>query len=164
MAIYRIKQFYWSITAKIGAEDEKYIKAHLNEQEIALFNRLQIYEKKHSIKVASDIERLYEGEDNNKKMLIKAALIHDIGKIEKKLNLVDKSILVVMNKVTHGNMKKYMNLKKIDVYYNHADIGYNMLKKFGYDERLLYLIKNHHNDNIIGDKELDMLKKCDNMN
>jgi hypothetical protein len=39
-----------------------------------------------------------------------------------------------------------------------------MLKKFGYDERLLYLIKNHHNDNIIGDKELDMLKKCDNMN
>lgn len=164
MALYRIKQFYWSITAKIDVEEKKYIKAHLNEREIALFNELQIYEKMHSIKVAKDIERLYNGDDDNKKMLIKAALLHDIGKIEKRLNIIDKSILVVMNKVTKGSMRKYMSLKKIDVYYNHADFGYSILKKFGYDERLLYLIKNHHNDNIIGDKELDMLKMCDNMN
>lgn len=164
MTLYRVKQFYWSITSRVSAKDEEFIKEYLNAQEICLFQKLPDYEKMHAIKVAKDVEKLYNGEEERKVILMKAALLHDIGKISHRLSPVNKSVIVILDSISSGRIKKYDNIKKINVYYNHADIGYSMLKKFGYEERFLYLIKNHHNDNIIGDKELDILKKCDSRN
>jgi putative nucleotidyltransferase with HDIG domain len=164
MTLYRVKQFYWSITSRVSAKDEEFIKEYLNAQEICLFQKLPDYEKMHAIKVAKDVEKLYNGEEERKVILMKAALLHDIGKASHRLTPVNKSVIVILDSISSGRIKKYDNIKKINVYYNHADIGYNMLKKFGYEERFLYLIKNHHNDNIIGDKELDILKKCDSRN
>ena len=48
------------------------------------------------------------------------ALLHDVGKGEFGLNLVEKSVLVLLNNLTKGKIKKYDNIKQIDIYYNHA--------------------------------------------
>jgi len=56
------------------------------------------------------------------------------------------------------------NIKKIDVYYNHANMGYEILKQFKYSENFLYLIKNHHSKDKYGSKELAILKKYDEEN
>lgn len=164
MTLYRVKQFYWSITCKVNTEDENFIKNYMNEQEMFLFEKLPDYEKIHALKVAKDIKKTYSGNEENKYMLIKAALLHDIGKISYRLNPIYKSLMVIFDSISRGSIKKYSNIKKINVYYNHADMGYSMLKEYGYKERFLYLIKNHHNNNIIGDKELDILKECDSRN
>lgn len=160
MTSYRIKQFYWGITAKISLEDKMFLKEHLNDSELKLFNRLPIYDQAHSIRTAKEVKRIYLESRMSNDILIKSALLHDIGKIENRLNLIDKSILVILDKLTKGRIKKFNNVKKIDVYYNHAEKGYSILKKYNYSDRFLYLIKNHHN-NIIRDKELEVLRKCD---
>lgn len=165
MALYRVKQFYWSVTSKIDEKDMQLIKCYLDPLELELFHKLATYEKKHCVNVARDV--LKENINNNKEnsKLVKVALLHDIGKIKKKLNPIQKSILVILDSISNGKIKKYKRIKNIDVYYNHANSGYNLLKKQKkYDERFLYLIKNHHNDNIIGDKELDIIKRCDSKN
>lgn len=164
MALYRVKQFYWAVTSKVSSEDEIFIKKYLSKVEFNLFQKLPYYEKAHAFKVAKDVSVECSEKEENKNMLIKAALLHDIGKISGTLTPIDKSFLVVMDKISNGGLKKFCNIKKIDIYYNHADIGYNLLKRYGYDERFLYLIKNHHNSNIIGDKELNILKMCDSRN
>lgn len=164
MSLYRVKQFYWSITSKVNIEDERLIDGYLNEQEKYLFQKLTEYEKIHAIKVAKDVEKLYNKDGENKGMLMKAALMHDIGKTVHRLTPISKSLMVILDSVSKGKIKKYHNIKQINVYYNHADIGYNILKKYGYEERFLYLIKNHHSDNIIGDEELNILKMCDSRN
>ena len=51
----------------------------------------------------------------------------------------------------------------VDSYYNHADMSYNMLKDHIKDNKLLFLIKNHHSK-IKGDIELDLLRYCDDKN
>ena len=61
-------------------------------------------------------------------------------------------------------LKHIRILKMLIYYYNHGDIGYNLLEKYGYDDRFLFLVKNHHNNNIIEDIELDILKECDDRN
>lgn len=164
MSLYRVKQFYWSITSKVSIQDEKFISNYLNEQEKYLFQKLTDYEKIHAIKVAKDIDKLYNKDGEHKDMLIKVGLMHDIGKISHRLNPINKSLMVILDGISKGKIKKYHNIKQIYVYYNHADIGYNILKQYGYKERFLYLIKNHHNDNIIGDEELNILKMCDSRN
>lgn len=161
MFLYRIKQFYWAVTSKINSEDITFINSYLDKNEKNIFNKLSSYEQKHSINVAKDVMQISKGNEN----LIKAALLHDIGKIYKRLNPIEKSLIVILNKISKGKLKKFSNFKKIDIYYNHAEKGYNLLKSYKkYDEKFLYLIKNHHNDKITGNKELDILKKCDSMN
>ncbi|WMJ80066.1 HDIG domain-containing protein [Clostridium sp. MB40-C1] len=164
MALYRIKQFYWGITSKIDLKDKRFLNQHLSEKELMLFNKLNKHEKKHCIKTAMDAEVVCLKNNVNNKILIKAALLHDIGKIDYNTNLIQKSFMVVLNKLFKDKMRKYEGYKVVDVFYNHPENGYKILKNYDYDERFLYLIKNHHNNDIIGDKELDILKQCDNKN
>ena len=164
MYLYRVKQFYWSITAHVNAKDIEYLRKYLNEEEINIFNKLAVLDQKHSINVAMDIENSCETKDINKNILIKAALLHDIGKSEYRSNVLNKTVMVLLDKITGSKIKKYKSIKMINIYYNHAEIGYNILKDQGYDEILLYLVKNHHNTEIKGNLYLDILKKSDSNN
>jgi putative nucleotidyltransferase with HDIG domain len=167
MIFYRIKQFYTYINAKITEEDKKYLNKNLNSVELELFKKLSKNEQKHCINVAYCIEKACREYDNhiNLQRLIKAALLHDIGKSCKRLNVFEKSIIVVLDNFTKGAIKRYENFPKIGVYYNHGEMGYEILKKYNcYEDKLLYLIRNHHNDSIKDDIELNILKKCDSNN
>lgn len=165
MSLYRIKQFYWSITSKIDSNDMKIIDEYLNKEEKTFFYKLSTYEQKHSVNVARDMIDVCKKNNIKENYLIKAALLHDIGKINKKINPIVKSILVVLDNISKGKIKKYDRIKVVDVYYNHGYKGYKLLKDTGnYDERFLYLIKNHHNHNIKGNEKLDLLKSCDSRN
>lgn len=157
----RIKQFIKCITAKINEDDLNFIEKYLNGDEKKIINRLAIYDMKHCINVARDIESNIKYEDIN---LIKCALLHDIGKVKKILNPIDKSIIVILNKLTKGNLKKYENInKKIYIFYNHGEEGYKILKDKGYDEKFLNVIRYHHDYSKTG-HWIEIIRKYDNKN
>ena len=156
MSLYRVKQFYWSMVSKLNDEDIDFIKLYLETYELQLFNQLPTYDQKHCINVARDVKSTCNQRKLQSKDLIKVALLHDIGKIYNSMNPIDKSIMVIMHNITNGRLKAYNKTKNVNIYYNHGDIGYNLLRKYGYDDRFLFLIKNHHNNNIIEDIELDI--------
>lgn len=164
MSFYRIKQFVWSLSSDINEEDKKYSENILNDDELNLFKRLTKSEQKHSINVSKDVEILCSQKGIASEILVKIALLHDIGKIQKPVNVINKSIIVILNSITKGKIKKFINIKDIDVYYNHGKMGVAILKSYGYNSRFLYLVENHHNENILGDNELDIIKVCDNKN
>ncbi|MDP4147304.1 MAG: HDIG domain-containing protein [Bacillota bacterium] len=164
MPINRVKQFYLGITSKLNSNDHQYLKIHLTDDEISIFNRLTTYEKKHSINVARDVEKVCASKGINNELLIKAALLHDIGKVYKPVGIINKSAMVVLDNISGGRLRRFSNIKSIDVYYNHGEKGYNLLKNHGYNDRLLYLIRNHHNNKIDNDIELNILRECDDNN
>ncbi|MHC1720100.1 MAG: HD domain-containing protein [Clostridiaceae bacterium] len=164
MCLYRVKQFLWSINAKIDGNDIEYVKKNLNGKEYDLFSRLSRQEQKHSIRVSRDVELECAKTEIMPKELIKVALLHDVGKVTRRLGSIDKAILVVSDRLSGGLIRKLENIPKINVYFNHGNIAYEVLKDFDLSERALYLIKNHHDRSIKGDPELDMLIKCDNRN
>lgn len=160
----RVKQFYDYLTASVDSDDRRYVDKYLNSGEKKLFNKLAVHEQKHSINVAKDIENMYDKSLVKSDDLIKVALLHDIGKVKIKMSIIDKSIIVILDKITRGKMKKFQNIKKIYGYYYHADDGAEILKELEESSRILYLIKNHHNKNIKDDLELNILKICDDRN
>lgn len=164
MSLYRVKQFYWSMVSKLNDEDIDFIKMYLETYELQLFNQLPTYDQKHCINVARDVKLTCNQRNLESKLLIKVALLHDIGKIYNSMSPIDKSIMVIMHNITNGKIKAYKKIKNVNIYYNHGDIGYNLLRKYGYDDRFLFLVKNHHNNNIVEDKELNLLKECDDRN
>lgn len=170
MSMYRVQQFLWSIFSVVNEDDLKFIDAYLDKELLELFKKLSVPEMKHSIRVARMVKSKYDDfvkengidvEECYRRKLITVALLHDIGKIHKKINVIDKSLLVILNKITNGRLRKFTNIKKIDIYYNHAEKGAEILKEYGFSEREVFLVRNHHNNDIMKDKELEILRDCD---
>ena len=95
----RVKQFYVNVTDKMTEKDYDYANEILNKKELELFMKLSKSEQKHSIRIAKDIEFIIDNNETddeeilkNRNLLMKSALLHDIGKITKRLNVIDKSI------------------------------------------------------------------------
>ncbi|WP_172556210.1 HD domain-containing protein [Clostridium putrefaciens] len=170
--IYRIKQFLWHIISPFKPIDYIFLRNYLDKEEMDLFCDLRSAEKQHCIRVAkASLQYINNGEFSeahsslDKTWFMKVCLLHDIGKRFGSLSIIDKSLLVIISKLFKNSMNKYMNINKVDVYYNHPLKGYECLKELNkYDERLLYIIKNHHNYKIKGDEMLDILIHFDNLN
>lgn len=160
--IYRIKQFYLSLTAKVSEYEKRFVGSYLNSDEEDLFFKLQTSEQKHSINVASDINNNLT--DQDKDYLIRLALLHDIGKTQVKINPFEKGIIVILDKLTRKKLKNSKRFKKVNAYYHHGETGKELLKELGnYEEDFLDRIKNHHTEKT-DDDLLAILQKWDGRN
>ena len=140
---------------------------YLDEFERNIFLKLKRNEQKHSVRVAKLVilisREKNEYNEVNIDRIIRAALLHDIGKSLKRINVIQKVFMVLVNKSFGERIKKLDRIEFIDSYYNHGELSYNMLMDHIKDKKLLFLIKNHHSG-IKGDVELDLLKYCDDKN
>lgn len=162
MSVYRIKQFIWATKSLVEKVDTKYINKFLNKREKQLFNRLKKVDKHHSIRVCKEAINISKDKNIDINRVAKAALLHDIGKSEYSLNIIEKSILVLLHKGTKGKIKKFNNIKAIDIYYNHAAKGADILKRCNtYDKEFLDTIRYHHHNNIKESKLLQIIKESD---
>jgi hypothetical protein len=159
--IYRVKQFFWGITARLSREDICLVHKYLNEYERKLFFRLPRNEQVHSIKVARDVIEESTKLSVMDASLVKAAFLHDIGKIGRGLNVFSKSIIVILNRFMPKILLKLIRLRAVNAYYNHPEIAITYLELS--DEKLNYYILNHHNYNITDDKRLKILQDADSM-
>ncbi|WP_350344201.1 HD domain-containing protein [Proteinivorax tanatarense] len=164
--VYRVKQFFKSITAKTTEDEEMWVKKVLNGQQQKLFFSLPIYEQRHSIDVAKSIMKkagqLNKDEYN---LLIKAALLHDIGKVNTGLNPITKSIAVIYD--CFNSRKKIPSKPKfLQAYYLHPDLGVEFLQRDGdANKTLLFLISNHHQPiDKVSNELLKLLIECDEEN
>lgn len=180
----RVRQFIMNLTDRINEDDYKYVKSKLDDREYEVFNTISKSEQKHSVRVAREIESIidevergnqFEGgytltngeildrevilpvfDDilKNKDMLVKVGLLHDVGKSRQRINIIDKSIIVILNKLTSGKLRN-INLKKIQCYYNHSEYSYEILKELDEDNVFLEIVRNHHNENYSNDTCVD---------
>lgn len=165
MSLYRVKQFVWAIKSLSEDIDNKYVNKFLNKEERKLFNKLKKSDKQHCIRVSKDALSLSKERNINSNRVAKAALLHDIGKGEYGLNIVEKSILVILHKVSNGELKRFNKFKAVDTYYNHGEKGADLLKKFNvYDKEFLDTIRYHHDKKINGSKLLEIIRESDNRN
>lgn len=158
--IYRVKQFFQGLTAKLYDEDFHFINQYLTPQEQNLFFQLRKSEQRHSLNVAYGCHTDAPDETT----LIKAALLHDIGKIGSNLTLVNKAFAVIFDKIS---LKVFImpNFLKEAIYYksHHAELGYELLLKLAIEEKVLLLVKNHHKDTMSNMKEMKILQFYDNL-
>ena len=106
MSLYRVKQFIWAVKSLSEDIDTEYVNKFLNKKERKLFNKLKKTDKQHCIRVSKDAVHLSKGRNINLNRVAKVGLLHDIGKCEYGLNIIEKSVLVILNKMTKGKLKK----------------------------------------------------------
>lgn len=148
---HRFRQFYHAIFCRYGKADELFARAYLNSQEIALFNQLPGFEKKHCVEVAKIMLELalYNPELDPRK-LVRLGLLHDIGKSAERSGPVTKAILVVLRYLCPGIFDRLADqgenrgfLNKFYVYKHHGDIGAKLLAKMGESAEIVSIIRKH---------------------
>lgn len=172
--LYRIKQFIWAILANFKKRDITYINKYLNEDEKKYFFLLINSEQEHCIRVSKDMLKNAKADREYSDLelfeIAKLGLLHDLGKSECKLGVCGKSIVVILDKLSNSKLRKYKNIKKIDIYYNHAAKGNLILQqiKGDYSKEFYEAVKGHHKKNEFinksSNKKLKLLAMCDNQN
>lgn len=160
--MYRVKQFFGGLIANIPDGYDRLLNGYLEEKEKQIFMKLPRHEKKHAIDTAYTMKNFNLQKDRD--ILIKAALLHDIGKIGGSIGLIKKSILVLADKFfPNFSHKLSLKLNMFNIYYNHPALGAKILEDIGTDVRVILLVRNHHSENCEIDG-IELLKKADGVN
>lgn len=167
--MYRVKQFIWAITSNFKKVDKNFLKKYLSEEEMKIFNKLKVSEQHHCVRVCTDAINMAKSKFSHinidYKRLGKIALLHDVGKIEQPLNVIEKSVIVIVDKISKGKLNEYTKFKKVDSYYNHPKKSAKILAVLNYDREFLDTIRSHHNK-LNGNENvyLNIIKTCDDLN
>lgn len=171
----RIKQVFAALTASITKKDREFVDLYLNFKAQKLFWAMNVPDQRHALNASYTALHLAEGQKNvNAKLLVKCALLHDVGKVKGDVSTFDKIITVIgdlflpnwarkWGKQGRGN--KVSNLRHaFYIYFHHAEISAAMLKDIGECPELIEIIDKHHKAPAENDPlELTLLRKSDSL-
>jgi len=172
----RVKQFFSAITARIEASDQNFIANYLSTAEAKFFYQMNLPDQRHALNVAYTALELAGGQKQvDQELLIKCALLHDVGKVKGDVSTADKIITVILDKAAPGWAKswgrpgrggKLSNLRHaVYIYYHHAARGTEMLSAAGMSPQVTEIIAKHHEAPAVGEPpELTLLRTADNLN
>lgn len=173
----RIKQVAAAVTAKLTEADRAFVAERLNTQEQALFYAMNVPDQRHALNVAGTAGRLaaQRRDGVDEKLLIKCALLHDVGKVKGDVSTWDKIITVVAHYFAPGWSRSWgrqgrggpvANLRHaFYTYYNHPERGVALLAAAGAEDNLLDIVRRHHDAPADGEPvELTILREADNLN
>lgn len=153
----RLKQFYSALTASVTESDLAFIQKNLSKQEQALFFQMDVVDQRHALDVAGYAYQAAtaRGLGSKRKVLVKAALLHDIGKVRGELTLLTRLAFVLCPALVAKYRKKaWKSLKE------HASRGAHMAETFGVEKEVVDLIREHHNQEA-SSESLEVLQEAD---
>lgn len=169
----RVKQVIAALTAKITLEDKVFVSHYLTAAEQVLFWGMNLPDQRHVLNVAYTALQLakeYEAIDCS--LLVKGALLHDVGKIKGDVSTMDKIMTVMGHRLAPKWSKQWGRLGRggrltnlrhaFYIYFHHAQRSAAMLKAIGACPKLIEMVAKHHEAPAENDPlELILLRKAD---
>lgn len=153
MGVWKRLAGLWS--PKLSPMDHELIESYLDDSGKFLFFQMNRIDQMHSINVAKMViaqAGFIRGLDHH--ALVKAALLHDIGKVEGELGLVSRLVAGALrriyptgrNKLGIQSRKPMLGKIRYGFYVDliHPVRGSHMAKIFGVEDRVVELIRHHH--------------------
>lgn len=158
---YRSRQFFNGFFAQLTTEEEQLVRQRLSPAEFALFSRMPLDARRHSLNVYLTLERT----GNTDPDLAVAALLHDVGKVAAdvtgvKLGLWVRIPLVLME-ATHPKIIRRLASPDpndgwrytLNVHLEHPEIGAAMAARAGSSRTACWLIASHQNRELLHEDE-----------
>ena len=113
---------------------------YLSAEQLALFRQMRRGEQLHSLNVLRTIieQQLSVADD-----LTLAALLHDVGKIQRPLAVWEKSLAVIIRRVNYSLFLRWRRVSQVMT--QHAQWGAELVAETSASERAVWLVA-HHDD------------------
>ncbi len=170
--IYRVWQFRQSFNPSLSQNDWDRIRLYLSPVEIVLFTKLPVSDQNHSFRVFKSLLDVGENDQD----LIKAALLHDIGKGLHPLRRWERVLAVLVGGLSRelalvwGRDEPVGFKRPLVIIRQHPNWGAELALGAGCSEDVVWLIQNHENYKLpesTSQRKLELLKKLqivDNQN
>lgn len=141
-----------------------------------MFWNMSVPDQRHALNVSYNALSLAKGRPLiDGSILVKAALLHDVGKIRGDISTIDKIITVLASRLApqwaekwgiFGRGNKLDNVKHaFYIYYHHAERSCEMVTAINTNAKIAAIIAWHHTSPVDGDPpELNLLRQADNLN
>jgi putative nucleotidyltransferase with HDIG domain len=144
-ARHRVEQFWRHSAGRVPVAEEGRAAEVLGPILAPLFQALPRNERRHGLDVLATVDRL-EGRPD--RLLRQAALLHDMGKTQAHLSVLDRSQAVFLRAVSPGLFRAYLRLRpgfarRYRLYRDHGAIGAQRLRDLGAGE-LAQIVAEHH--------------------
>lgn len=135
--LYRVGQFLSAFRRPDAAVLRAVAAEHLSARQLALFDRLALYDQQHAVEV---LERLRQQGDIQAD-LAQAALLHDVGKAFARTRLWHRVAHVLAAAVAPNSESGLLR-----AYARHAEIGAELAEQAGTSPVAVALIREHHRE------------------
>ncbi|HEX3032948.1 MAG TPA: HD domain-containing protein [Bacillota bacterium] len=174
---HRIRQVLHALTARMTSQDYTFTAIYLNPKELQAFEAMDTNSQKHCILVAKTcLELLQDYPKGQIKVttLVRAALLHDIGKVRGDLGTLDRVIVVMVDRLfpnvgaalsAESRHRNSTGLRHaFYIYHNHPSLGVETAIAIGVEREICQLIADHHSSPYTGEPlELTILRQADNL-
>ena len=170
----RVKQFIAALTARITAADRQLVSQELSLEESQLFWAMNLPDQRHALNVATTAMKLAgKWPTIDRQLLLRCALLHDVGKVKGDLSTFDKIITVLAYKAIprwarswgrYGRGNKLANVRHaFYIYFHHGDRSATMLRELGLDQEAAIVAKHHEAPVDDDPPELVLLRQADEL-
>ncbi len=148
---HRLVQFCFGMFSFYTRADEAFARSFLKIEEMALFNQLPSFERKHSVRVAKRMLKIAHGRhDLDERKIARLGLLHDIGKLAERNSIITKSILVIIrffspnfyNRLAEEG-KRNPRFRRYYIHKHHGAVGAELLEKIGESSEIISIIAKH---------------------
>jgi len=174
----RVRQFWRAVRAEVKAEELDFMRAHVPEQVWPFFLDMHPADQRHALNVAHTALKLAAGEsagEVDRELLLRCALLHDIGRQRGSMDVWGKVLAVLADKWLPEELwqkhsrPEAKNLREkpghaLYVYREHPRLGADMLVSVGLSAEA-EIILHHHEPFCEGEPaELTLLRRADELN
>lgn len=154
-AIYRLSQGFQHLgfVAPLNAEDHAEVQCWLPSSALPLFYTMSRADQQHSLRVCRGLQVLGYGEQD----LLAAALLHDVGKGQRRVPFWTRPVIVLSKRLVPGWLRHcivhphdfathhipYWQQALSHAWW-HADIGADLAAQAGLSARAVLYIRTHH--------------------
>jgi putative nucleotidyltransferase with HDIG domain len=145
---YRLRQLQRALRPHIGADEAQLVTQLLSTGEQQLFAAMSRFDQRHAL----DVAQLLRAQGHDQPTLLRAALLHDCGKIDdagRPIPLVYYGVFVVLEALApalYRSAARYGRgpLRPFRVHAEHAQRGARLARAAGSSSEVVELIENYH--------------------
>ncbi|NTW00330.1 MAG: hypothetical protein HGA19_03375 [Oscillochloris sp.] len=144
---YRVRQFFAALRAEVSTKEHALVACTLTPSEQRLFEHMPTYDQRHCL----DVYQTLVDEGHNDPLLLRAAIIHDCGKVDdngKTMGLGWYILATLLKRVPGLYLAAAKGsrglLRPLSIYATHAWRGAEMAAAAGSPPEMVTIIRHYH--------------------